>query len=252
MKITEYPSATSIDNNDLLFIDGEGGPRKMAFEDFKKEFNLPFELAIDENGIYGYKKVGADTVTPFKSVSGIFEIDTPGVYDVKSFETAIVNTRNPIVTVTMGTDLNIDPIGYHNVFSYWDPSLDKQVTYEKDMYCFITKQRYDLLFLHISDTNPLYTDPEDISWDEGYDNDAIQIYGSKFEDGVYKGPDEDAYVGDLGEIHDPEFTTIDGYGHIKTSMFKNVPANASIIYMSSGLSPYTKGILSKSFGVTYT
>ena len=30
---------------------------------------LPFELGIDENGNYGYIKVGADTVTPFKSDS---------------------------------------------------------------------------------------------------------------------------------------------------------------------------------------
>ena len=30
---------------------------------------IPFELAIDANGNYGYKKVGADTVTPFNNIN---------------------------------------------------------------------------------------------------------------------------------------------------------------------------------------
>lgn len=37
---------------------------------------MPFKLGIDENGNYGYYKVGADTVTPFKSGGDI----KPGLY----------------------------------------------------------------------------------------------------------------------------------------------------------------------------
>ncbi len=247
MKITEYPSVTNLSDSDLLLVDGEGGPRTIRVADLKTELALPFDLAIDENGVYGYKKMGADTVTPFNKVSGLFEVDTPGVYNVKSYESAIVRTRNPIVTVSVGEELNIDPVSYHYVHTYYDSSIGKNVTEEKDMYCFLTKQKYDLLFLHIADTIPLYTNPEDIHFDEEYDNYIIDIHSSIIENGVYKGP------GDAGgySIGIPEFTTINGYGHIKTTVFENVPENSSILFMSSALTPCSKATLALSFGVTY-
>ena len=250
MKITDYPSVNELRDTDLLYIDGERGPKKIRYKEFKDNVILPFELGIDANGNYGYKKVGADTVTPFKSVSGTYNTDTPGIHDVKEYEFARVTTRDPVITVTLGENLNIDPVSYHYVHSYWDSSIDDHVTKEHDLYCFLTKQKYDFLFLHVSDTQALYASDEDKSWDEGYDNQPIFVYGSIFENNIYKGPDHDN--GYVDHVRVPEFTTIDRDGHIKTAAFKNVPANSSIIYMSSGLSPCSKSTLNKSFGVTFT
>ena len=50
----------------------------------KKFDTIPFEFGIDENGNYGYKKVGADTVIPFKTVGTRNIITENGTYVAKS------------------------------------------------------------------------------------------------------------------------------------------------------------------------
>lgn len=40
-----------------------------GLEDKVNKDNCPFRFGIDSNGNYGYYKVGADTVTPFKTVA---------------------------------------------------------------------------------------------------------------------------------------------------------------------------------------
>ena len=45
---------------------------------------IPFEFGIDENGNYGYKKVGADTDIPFKTVGTRNVITENGTYTAKS------------------------------------------------------------------------------------------------------------------------------------------------------------------------
>ena len=45
-----------------------------------KPVDLPFNFGIDENGNYGYIKVGADSVTPFSKVS-LVPIYSTGIYD---------------------------------------------------------------------------------------------------------------------------------------------------------------------------
>ena len=58
--------------------------------------SLPFRFGIDENGNYGYYKVGADTVTPFKTGDG----NSYGVYISKvdrvnkTLDDFIITTHN--------------------------------------------------------------------------------------------------------------------------------------------------------------
>ncbi len=46
-------------------------PTKMAVEVQALSANIPFSFGIDANGNYGYIKEGADSVIPFKSLSGL-------------------------------------------------------------------------------------------------------------------------------------------------------------------------------------
>lgn len=61
---------------------------------------IPFEFGIDENGNYGYIKVGADTVTPFKSLSDKHE----GITLI--FETENINQN--IATIDLSTTFTIE------------------------------------------------------------------------------------------------------------------------------------------------
>ena len=240
MKITDYPSVNELRDTDLLFIDGERGPKKIRYKEFKDNIIMPFELGIDANGNYGYKKVGADTVTPFKSVSGTFNTDTPGVYNVYQYEKARISTRNPNIITTFGSDLNIDPVSFINT----DANAVGGIPGETQ-YCFLTKQRYDLLILHIDD---------DVAFATGsdyhfYDSQPIKLYGSIFENNTYKGPNANVNAGTNLTYND--FTTKNGYGHIKTKIIKDVPGNTSILYMSNETAAHSKSALALSIGVVF-
>lgn len=66
---------------------------------------LPFKFGIDENGNYGYYKVGADTLTPFKSGD-----DSPSYvyyHDEFHYDTKTVNIEIPF----KGTECKIAVIG---------------------------------------------------------------------------------------------------------------------------------------------
>ena len=240
MRITDYPSVNELRDTDLLYIDGERGPKKIRYKEFKDNVILPFELGIDSNGNYGYKKVGADTVTPFKSVSGTYNTDTPGIHNVYQYEKAKVSTRDPLITVTYGSDLNIVPVSFINASQF-----DVGGTIGATNYCFLTKQRYDFLILHIDDDVALATG-NDFRF---YDTQPIELHGSIFENDIYKGPDGSIDIGTILTVR--EFTTKDGYGHIKTSIVKNVPADTSILYMSDEQAQHSKSTLAMCVGVVF-
>lgn len=77
-------------SRDVEFDDGENLQTKMdgVVEELQSntdELNekLPFKLGYDEDGNYGYYKVGADTLTPFKSGGECIYIGGEGVYDLR-------------------------------------------------------------------------------------------------------------------------------------------------------------------------
>ena len=45
--------------------------KKVDLSNYRTKADVPFSFGIDASGNYGYKKVGADTVIPFKSQSDI-------------------------------------------------------------------------------------------------------------------------------------------------------------------------------------
>lgn len=60
--------------------DGEGTPQ---------DIDIPFGFGIDSNGNYGYKKVGADTVTPFLKKYSIFDTTAPS-YNIQNISTSLI------------------------------------------------------------------------------------------------------------------------------------------------------------------
>lgn len=69
-------------------------PNKCAGALAVKQLNskLPFSLGIDANGNYGYKKVGADTVYPFKS--NVLKLVETTTWNPKAGATIIPKTKN--------------------------------------------------------------------------------------------------------------------------------------------------------------
>ena len=61
-----------------------------------KSVDLPFNFGIDENGNYGYIKVGADSVTPFSKVS-IVPIYSTGI---TNRYVAVINGDKPVIDIS--------------------------------------------------------------------------------------------------------------------------------------------------------
>jgi len=74
------------------------------------DIHIPFSFGIDSNGNYGYKKIGADTVTPFKYYENIGTINN-GFRDNK-------NQYN-FSTSANGNDVLILDKNSDNVYRYW-------------------------------------------------------------------------------------------------------------------------------------
>lgn len=102
---------------------------------------IPFEFGIDENGNYGYKKVGADTVIPFKTVGTRNVITENGTYVAKSdidkdgYSSVEVNVVNATQAkdVTAGTSaISVTPdagyVGLSSVTVRPTPTQAKSVT----------------------------------------------------------------------------------------------------------------------------
>lgn len=107
----------------------------------KKFDTIPFEFGIDENGNYGYKKVGADTVIPFKTVGTRNVITENGTYVAKSdidkdgYSSVEVNVINAVQAkdVTAGTSaISVTPdtgyVGLSSVTVRPTPTQAKSVT----------------------------------------------------------------------------------------------------------------------------
>jgi len=75
-----------------------------------RRIDIPFSFGIDSNGNYGYKKIGADTVTPFKYYENIGTINN-GFRDNK-------NQYN-FSTSANGNDVLILDKNSYNVYRYW-------------------------------------------------------------------------------------------------------------------------------------
>jgi hypothetical protein len=102
---------------------------------------VPFSFGIDGSGNYGYKKAGADTVTPFKTVGTRGEITTNGTYTAISdinkdgYSSVKVNVASSVQTktVTAGTsNINVTPdsgyVGMSKVTVAPTPTETKNVT----------------------------------------------------------------------------------------------------------------------------
>ena len=107
----------------------------------KKFDTIPFEFGIDSDGNYGYKKVGADTVIPFKTVGTRNTITENGTYVAKSdidkdgYSSVEVNVINATQAkdVTAGTSaISVTPdagyVGLSSVTVRPTPTQTKSAT----------------------------------------------------------------------------------------------------------------------------
>ena len=96
---------------------GLGATVQQAIDNVNSNINslLPFELAIDAEGNYGYKKVGADSVTPFKKdvpyLYNVPVVDESGNYIYLDYDNSIAKAKRVKVTTTTGTTVFIGVSG---------------------------------------------------------------------------------------------------------------------------------------------
>ncbi len=75
-------------------------PVKVSFLPFD---DIPFKFGIDSNGNYGYIKVGADTVTPFKDTDNITILNSSCLISGGTFNFNIPNNFNGHLLLTAYT-----------------------------------------------------------------------------------------------------------------------------------------------------
>ena len=75
-----------------------------------RRIDIPFSFGIDSNGNYGYKKIGADTVIPFKYYENIGTIDNGFRANKNQYNFSTSANGNDVLILDKNSD---------NVYRYW-------------------------------------------------------------------------------------------------------------------------------------
>lgn len=171
---------------------------------------------------------------PFKSVSGTLNAIANGEYDVTAYEKLNFQQRDPIVTIKTASQLNIDPVSF----------VEGGTTFN----AFLTKERYDFLYLYYADSKTIDYESDAEAGSEG----PIMAYESIIENGIYHGTNWEPINNGQNVIAFNFSHVEDGKGWIKASAFWNVPENTTIMHLGSDATAYTSYRLNSCVGLIYT